>query len=363
MNKKLFIFAIAALGLAACSNDEVVETQATSEANAITFRPLTNGVTRAADITTADNLTSFMVTAFRNTSPSPTFYFAGVKFTGPGTYTSSPKYYWPTENVNFYAWSAHSSVYDASSQVTGTYNALVVTPSTDAATQADLVYASSENVAKAASVPLTFSHKESRIVLKIKNTSANITFSVTGWRLGYMAPSGTFNGSTWTPTTADADKVYTSDFDAVSVGAEGSATMSEAQIMIPQAVTPVTAYASTATDAKVDGAYIAVQYTAKNSLTNDDIVGSATWAIWKIPAITWLAGTQYTYTIDLADGGYYETNQASTTEALDPIFENAFIKFASVTVSAWTLYDGDGNGSADADGDGNNDNDPIDVSM
>ena len=43
---------------------------------------------------------------------------------------------------------------------------------------------------------------------------------------------------------------------------------------------------------------------------------------------------KYTYTIDLAGGGYFETNQ-DTNEDLDPIFENAVIKFVSVTVDAW----------------------------
>ena len=51
MNKKLFFLAIAALGLAACSNDDVVEiNQSLDDSNTISFRPLVNNVTRGIDV-------------------------------------------------------------------------------------------------------------------------------------------------------------------------------------------------------------------------------------------------------------------------------------------------------------------------
>lgn len=358
MKKKLLILAVAGFALASCSNDETVASQVNTGANEISFRPLMNNVTRAVDISDAAALTSFNVTAFRTTDPSATGYFAGVRFTGPGTYTSTPKYSWPTENLNFYAWSAHSGITDAAEtvvtgetkQVTGTYDALVVTPHANAANQADLVYAKSLNVAKAASVPLTFSHAESRIVLKVKNSSANISFTLTGWRLGFMVPNGTYNGSLVTPTwaslgTATADNIYTNAFSSQTINANTAeasvVTGAQAQIMIPQGITPVSTYAGNSVGDKPNNAYIAVEYTATNTLSSTAIVGSATWAMWKIPAITWEAGKQYTYTIDLADGGYYETNTAAGTgAALDPIL-GGYIEFASVTVSDWDTTPGE----------------------
>ena len=357
MKKNLFILAVAGLALASCSSDETTASQATSQANEISFRPLMNNVTRAVDINSASDLTSFNVTAFRATTPSATEYFAGVKFTGPTTYTSTPKYYWPTENVNFYAWSAHSGNTDAAEtvvtgateQVTGTYNAIVVTPAADASQQADLIYAKSLNTAKAASIPLAFSHAESRIVLKVKNTSANISFAVTGWRLGFMVPNGTYNGSIETPTwsslgSATANNVYTNTFSSQPVSGNTTTAAlipgAQAQIMIPQTITPVSAYAGNSVGDKPNSAYIAIQYTATNTSTTEAIVASATWAMWKIPAITWEAGKQYTYTIDLADGGYFETNQNTDDANLDPIL-GGYIQFASVTVSTWNTTPGE----------------------
>ncbi len=58
-------------------------------------------------------------------------------------------------------------------------------------------------------------------------------------------------------------------------------------------------------------------------------------AIWPIGGYNWEPGKVYTYTIDLAGCGYYETNQ-DTDADLDPILENAEIKFVSVTVDDWT---------------------------
>ena len=60
MKKILLMMAVAALVLASCSSDETI---AVNESDAISFRSLTNNVTRAADITAASDLASFNVFA------------------------------------------------------------------------------------------------------------------------------------------------------------------------------------------------------------------------------------------------------------------------------------------------------------
>lgn len=345
MKKFFFFAAIAAIGLASCSNDETIASQATSESNVIGFRPLMNNVTRAADITSQADLESFNVYAYQ-TGQTTTPYFSNVNFAdaGTGTYISVAKYYWPSYNLDFYSWSAHSANGDRTEDVTpSAYNSFTVTVQENADNQADFVYASKTNVAKTDAVTgLTFSHKESRIVLKVKNTTANIRYDVVGWRIGFAAPSGSTanGGATWTPASKTADNVFSAtESKTVAVNTTTASAFSKAQIMIPQGISPVTEYASTAAGAKVNGAYIAVRYKAQNTTTNDWVVGTASedseiYGIWPIPAITWEPGKQYTYVIDLAQGGYLETNKDGTGEELDPIMESP-IQFASVTVSDW----------------------------
>ena len=342
MKKNLFILAVAGLALASCSNDETVATSQNS--NEISFRANANGLTRAADITNATDLKSFNVYAFKTGETTPA-YFSNVPFTGPTTYNSAQKYYWPTYNLDFYAWSAYSVANgDRTADVTATaYNSYTVTVQDNADNQADFIYASKTNVAKTATVTeLNFSHKESRITLSVKNTSANLRFDIVGWRIGFAAPSGstTDGGTTWTPASAAATNVFTATESKTANANTAASAFAKAQIMIPQAISPVTAYASATTDDPVNNAYIAVKYKAQNTTNNEWVVGSAAtdseiWGIWPITAITWQPGKQYNYTLDIAEGGYYEKNtSAGTGTALDPIL-GPYINFTTVSVTDW----------------------------
>lgn len=363
MKKNLFILGIAALAFAACSNDEVVEV---NQGEAISFRSNMNKVTRADEMTSAAVLNDFTVYAKKHSDNSE--YFSDVVFTGPTTYTSNPKYYWPSYALDFYAYSVHTKTgADATEdgQVThstgaANYQTFTITPATSVANQVDFIYATNNGggsgVSKIESVPLAFTHKESKIVLKIKNTSANISFAVTGWELGFVKPNGstTDGGNTWTAGgTASASVVYTATCSsntipmnqstAMWLGSTGTPSTSEADkvlsmILIPQTTpAPVSAYADGTDGAAVNGAYIGITYTATNTITSESLANAVT-GIWKMPSITWQPGYQYTYTIDIADGGYNKTNVKSTDENLDPILGD-YIKFATVTITDWTNSD------------------------
>ena len=343
MKKFLFFAAIAAISLASCSNDETIAVNNSS--GEVSFRPLLNKATRAADITDQASLESFNVYAFKTGETTPA-YFENVNFAdaGSGTYVSVAKYYWPTYNLDFYSWSAHSSNGDRTADVTASaFNNFTVTVQADADNQADFVYASKTDVAKTDAVTgLAFSHKESRIVLKVKNTTANIRYDIVGWRIGFAAPSGTTadGGATWTPAAKAASNVFSAtESKTVAANTTTASAFSKAQIMIPQAITPVTAYTGSTAGDPVNGSYIAVKYKAQNTTNDEWVVGSASadseiYGIWPIPAITWAPGKQYTYVIDLAQGGYFDDNEDGTTAELDPIMESP-IQFATVTVSDW----------------------------
>lgn len=402
MKKKLLILAVAGLALASCSNDEVVKDLSTSDANAISFRSLVNGQTRAADITTS-NLSSFKVTAFpTGTTTSP--YMDDVTFTKDGsTFVSGTPYYWPASNLDFYAYSptdgasATLATTGASGdQITKTaYNSFTVIPSSTIGSQADLVYANSNNQGKqtnggvAGAAVINFRHAGSKIVIKVKNTAANMKFDVSAFKIVHVDGSATFTYSTvndentngqntgeavsgttlstsdWTNNSDAAEKTITystgnftaaniipaSQTTAMFLNHSSNAPSTENadedinMILIPQTTSKAIAYSgTTAGDAITTGSYIAVKMIIRNNSDGTVIADATTdvatknkWAIWPVD-FSWAPGKKYIYTIDLADGGYWELNNDTDTD-LDEILDGAVIKFVNVTVDEWDAMD------------------------
>ena len=243
------------------------------------------------------------------------------------------------------------------------------TAGTDPASQVDLVYAATKGKNKASNsggVTLNFRHTGAKIVCKVQNTSSSLKFGVDGWKVGYLYPNGTFvftdtntdgqntgAGTTlsfgqWTPGGTKAYSVeYASTFTKVDIAASAAATnLSGEFILVPQTLTAATAYANSGSAAvgdKLNNTFIAVKlYALNNTTTGELIAGGGTtaspttiWAIWPIGGYNWEPGKKYTYTIDLAGCGYYETNQDANAD-LDPILDGAEIKFVNVTVDEWT---------------------------
>lgn len=380
MKKNYWILAAAAVALAACSNDDTITVnQGIEEANTINFRTIVDGLTRASstsDVTTL-NISSFNVTAFRHGETTDPYINDALYEESSGTFTCDTKYYWPSSGtLDFYAYSVNSAV--ASQVQKGAYNSFTFTPATDAnSTYADLVFATKQDIGKSGTytntsaatasygadgVPLNFRHTASKIAIQVKNTSSTMKFSVDGWKVGYLDGEGTFTlsetstegtgtlaFSDWTAnTTKSADTQYSSTFDATAIAAEASATpLSGEFILVPQRITAATAYANSGSPAandKVNGAFIAVKLKIMNNDTNstvivDDGTEGTVWAIWPIgddgtATFNWEPGKRYTYTVDLAGGGYYEQNK-DTDADLDKLLDSAEIKFVEVTVDTW----------------------------
>lgn len=392
MNKKLFFLAIAALGLAACSNDDVVEI---NQGEAISFRPLTTNVTRAVDASFA-NGTSFKVTAFEAGSVENA-YFVGETFTATNgtTFTSSYKHYWPNAyNLDFYAWQPASL-----SPSSTNYADFVISPSTTVGSQIDFVYAVTRGWGKhdapthdgTNGVTINFRHAESKVLVQLKNTNDNLKITVGSVTIGNLRGTETFtwngvtDGSTTTAAaTATTDGQYTIEGGESLSYLNGTWTATSAQtsayavvvgqdnitddksassarnvfngnqptvrnltssadgyemILIPQALNAQTTYSSPSASSTFAGAYIQVQIKIQNKANDAYIVGSEgagnyVTAMWPLTALTWLPGHKYTYTVDLAGGGYFTTNQDSNAD-LDPILKGAEIKFVTVTVDDW----------------------------
>lgn len=370
MKKYLLIMAVAALALTSCSSDETI---AVNQSDSINFRSLTNNLTRAADIESASDLKSFNVYAQKSDDKSD---YIGTSSTGSsesfvsngsGTYTSASKHYWPASgNLDFYAWSANSTANgNKETSVTATaYNIYDVTVPSTAADQPDFIYASNFGQAKVTSVALTFNHYESRIVLKVKNTASNLNFEVTGWKIVYPDNAGTitFSGfstgttrtATWSAnTTQSVDNEFVSMVTSTNIAANTTTaaqlgTGPQQMIMIPQetvgSTPPALAYLGTGGTYKLNRAYIAIEYSATGSNTI-----TSGWRCWPLPAnTTWEQGKQYTYIIDIADGGYKELDPNDGSTDPEPELANSLIQFASITVTDW-ITDLDGNTTDDDD--------------
>lgn len=374
MKKKLLILAVAGLALASCSNDETVAVN-NNDPDAISFRPQVAGTTRAADITTS-NLTSFFVTANHLEGTTVTNYYGGTTpetYTNGGTtYTSTTKHYWPsTGKIDFIAFAPATGT-DISRTDSTHFS---VTPNATLSAQQDFLYAVVRNQTKetnGAGVVLNFRHALSKIVIQLKNSATDLHFTVKDVAIGYIKPTGAFapvyktaegsqigfctNGTTTSNTTiasesgyyitgaawtaSGTETAYSQTAGTTAYAANASATaLTNDMILIPQALTVATAYSAASSGSGFNGAYISVELKIQDS-SDHYIIGTSAddgyvTAMWPLTALTWLPGHKYTYTVDLAGGGYHTTNQDSNAD-LDQILKNAVIQFVNVTVDTWT---------------------------
>lgn len=371
MRKNLVLAALAVVALASCSNEEILEV---NKGEAISFRTIVNGNTRATptsgDITTA-NIEDFNVYAMKG--GTTTAYFENVDYSKQdGTFTSTNKYYWPaTGTLDFYAYAPKSGTGIARDG----YNTWTVTQQTTPSAPDFIVAKNSGDKAHdAAGLSLNFRHAMSKISVKVKNSNTGMYMKVTDWKIAYIYDKGTFTLGESTMTNNSATLAGTWAFTGatqavakeVSNGALTSAVTIDAGasvasvdnfkdfIVIPQAMKAATGsdlptYAGENAGDKWANTFIAVKmaiYNDKDKTSSADgtLLAAEQWCCWPITT-TWAPGMHYTYVIDLAGGGYQESNDGldedpetdgtQSTTALDPVLKEAEIKFVSVTVDAW----------------------------
>ena len=374
MKKNYWILAAAAVALAACSNDDTIAVnQGIEEANTINFSTIVEGQTRAASITTS-SLTSFYVTANRGTD----IYFGAtpVEFVKDGSttsYRSATKYYWPSEGkLDFIAFAPATG-----STITRTdTTTFSVTPAAAPASQEDFVYGvvrQQDKTSGGNGVALNFRHAMSNVIIQLKNTASDLDVTVGNVSIGYILPTGAFapafktaagseagfstdgtnisnvtaseSGYYITPDAWTASGTRTSYTQAATATSYTSATATTAlpadMILVPQTLVYPEVYSAATAGSGYNGACITVQVKIQDKQGHylAGTAGAFETAMWPLAATQWLPGHKYTYTLDLAGGGYYPTNQDASDD-LDPILENAVIFFLSPSVDEWIAAPG-----------------------
>ena len=348
MKRTLILLAIASVAATvACNKTQLI--QPPPEAEAISFRPLMNGMTKATPKTGFSDEEPINVWATMGSTASSFFNNVTFTYTGSG-FTSTPVYYWPStisaeNSLNFYA---------SSGVVQTAAGVFSFTPQDGAEHQTDLLVSKQSVTAKPASAPaLTFKHALTQIEVQAKNgNSSAVTIEITGVKLGYVATTGLCNFTTGTPVwsitnptdpTAGYAQVLTSLHLPSVATALGSTWM-----IVPQNVTIgqsapakvyTKAYASSdpvavSGPANLACAYVALRLAFLNAGNAAPIVAQQ-WCYWPID-INLQAGNKYTFIIDAATGGYQPGNTAHDgSTSLDRVLEGLAISFGTPTIEAW----------------------------
>lgn len=225
MKQKLFFIAVAAMGMASCSQDE---STGINNGNAIDFRAALG--TRAVETTTA-NLDKIVVTAIDKNDAN---YFTDAEFTkNDAFFTSTPAYYWPGDgsDLSFYAYSPAASDLGATVTINSTTKTLAdFSPASAIADQKDFVTANAtgNKTNESTGVALLFKHQLSQVEIKAKNGNEGYVYKVTGVRIGQPVSKGTFDFGTsgWTLTQDKTN--YLAEYDqAITLGADAQGLMGD----------------------------------------------------------------------------------------------------------------------------------------
>ena len=381
MKKQLFILAAAALALASCSNDETIESVATSPSNEISFRTFVDGVTRStagpmAGTSFAEGDVINVYAAFTPSGGEAAKYFQAdfTKQSGSDGFTSTAKYYWPAfasgDKMTF------TAIYGATHSTTTVgmvddFTPTAIASGGDEGKMMDLLVAKKEVTAKEDKVVLNFRHALSQIVVNVKNSNAALDFDVTGVRIGFVSTQGDFtysggvttaqeedghttptntlvaagNWSNLTPATPTATNKYDQTWtkQAITTTHNDATALSSflPKLLIPQTQTAANAYAAatqgTATsNPTLNGSYIALEleiYNYNGTARSNKLVAKQ-WCYWPCD-FTWNPGYKYTYTVDLAGGGYQPINTESASTELDKVLGDVIVFSPSCTIDYW----------------------------
>lgn len=361
--KTLFLATAALAALASCSNDETVDVNQGSGIRMKAF--LNKATTRAAEMTSA-NMGAFKVHAYCATSGYD--FVDEFKNTagGVGFWESDNKHYWPSDDaeMTFFAYAPTTTAAAADGKTIPNY----AISATSAKDQTDLVvgYNTGKKSANEQNgLEMNFRHALSQVVVKAKNSNANMKVEVIGVKVGYVNSKGTLTMSTATTTnnaallpsaswTGHADILnYTagSADRTTAVGGtvvELDGTVKDLQfdeggfMLLPQTQEKWGGVGA------ADGAYLAVlcrisqnDGTGKFNLLYPkpaDVAAGENYGYSAVPVkMEWEPGKKYTYTLDFfGNGGGGQVDPEKPGGGEDIV--GGPIKF-TVTVDAWINED------------------------
>lgn len=218
MKSKIFLLGAAALAMASCSNDEVINENV--QGDVIAFTAQTGATSRSADSYCNNNLPAdFKVWAkvSDNASGFKT-YFENEKYVkGAGNvYTiEGNTRYWPDASipVHFYAVKNAETEFKWS---TTTPTIVDFVPALEASAQKDLLYAYTQQSRPAAEkvgqVPMNFRHALSQVVFYAKNTNKNLHVEISAIEVVNAKSKATFTY----PTTVTDVNVESHDNSAAT---------------------------------------------------------------------------------------------------------------------------------------------------
>lgn len=358
MKKSMYLVAAAAVALASCSTDELVQQKDGSEIN---FSVVADNDSRAATVYCNNNLMrGFNLYAGYNNGSWSTFIEEDyVTVLENGKCTQTETRYWPeTGNLTFFGlvntpandFTTMIPASNATSEVVWGAEVPVVkdfTPDTDVTKQTDLLYAVAAGCTKAAApVQMNFRHALSQIEFRAKNQNPQLHVVIDAVRVGQTDAQGTYSlpsestvpnyethdqttqvdayvKGTWSDVKGKAD--YLVEFNSVAVpyseGAvqnltisnDGAETNNNSLLLIPTmedgvATTPWTP----ANAATYDGTYLAIYCTIYNVAGAEYVEGSDVavlhkgWAVIPV-SFKWKQGKKYIYTFNFSkegNGGY-----------------------------------------------------------
>jgi hypothetical protein len=330
MKKSVLLMAAAtAIALSSCSSEE---TKDVAKSSNITFRSTVGLNSRGTEATT-DNLKNIWVSAWADNDP----VFNAEQFTKKAGTTEfrSVGGPWFWEKDKGYTFMAFATGKEDKANLNPTINKDNITladytPSANLADQLDLLTAHGTGNKvdnQTTGAKLDFDHILSQIQIKVKNTNENRKYIIKGVRISNVNGTATY---TFTPGNAAAKHAWTdlktpSQYvlnQGVEIALNGQnkdvndlLVGDNSAMLIPQGITAwdgTVPAGPNATFANVTGSYISllINIQKKNNGQWEQVYPKAdqvdetkfAWAAVAIPAVTWVNGNKYIYTLDLSRG-------------------------------------------------------------